>query len=107
MEDALAKAAGATLVTSRLVDLEVLVKPLQEGREETAALYRQFLSATRQLPITDTTFDQALSLRVAYRLKTPDALHLALARQYGCERFWTNDERLARAAIGLQIDVLV
>ncbi len=85
----------------------MLVKPLQEGREETAALYRQFLSATRQLPITDTTFDQALSLRVAYRLKTPDALHLALARQYGCERFWTNDERLARAAIGLQIDVLV
>ena len=106
IEAALAEAAGSTLATSRLVDLEVLVKPLQEGRDETAALYRQFLSATRQLPITDATFDQALSLRVAYRLKTPDALHLALAQQYGCERFWTNDDRLARAAVGLQIDVL-
>ncbi len=34
-------------------------------------------------------------------------LDSSIVIQHGCERFWTNDERLARAAIGLQIDVLV
>lgn len=41
-----------------------------------------------------------------YVARIEDALHLALAQQHGCERFWTNDDRLAKAAIGLQIDVL-
>ena len=98
IEHALAEVKGATLATSRLVELEVLVKPLQEGRAETAALYRDFLSAMQLLPITDETFERALSLRVLHRLKTPDALHLALAQQYSCERFWTNDSRLGTAA---------
>lgn len=56
IEHALAEVKGATLATSRLVELEVLVKPLQEGRAETAALYRDFLSAMQLLPITDETF---------------------------------------------------
>ena len=105
IESALAEAGDAGLATSRLVELEVLVKPLQEGRAETASLYRDFLGATRLLPITDETFERALSSRVRHHLKTPDALHLALAQQYACDQFWTNDARL-QAAAELSVNIL-
>ena len=105
IERALAEAKDATLATSRLVELEVLVKPLQEGRAETAALYRRFLNSMRLLPITDETFERALSLRVLHRLKTPDALHMALAQQYSCDQLWTNDARLGAVA-GPGVNVL-
>lgn len=105
IEDALVGAKGAVLATSPLVQLEVLVKPLQDERADIASLYRRFLSATRLLSITDATFERALELRVQYRLKTPDALHLAVARQYGCDRFWTNDSRLAAAAGDISVNI--
>lgn len=63
-------------------------------------------SATRLLPIDKETFERALRLRVGFRLKTPDALHLAVAHQFGCEAFWTNDNRLAAAAGQLNVNIL-
>jgi len=45
-------------------------------------------------------FDLATELRARQGLKTPDALHLAAALHTGCDEFWTNDERLVRAASG-------
>lgn len=86
--------------------LEVLCKPLQDDRSEIVALYRRFLAATRTLVIDNQTFDLALDLRVRHRLKTPDALHLAVAQQHHCDYFWTNDNRLAAAAGAMSIDLL-
>lgn len=106
IERALASATGGVLATSPLVRLEVLVKPIQDGREDLVALYRQFLAASRSLSITDATFAQALELRVRHRLKTPDALHLAVAQLAECDQFWTNDNRLAAAAGGLSLNIL-
>jgi predicted nucleic acid-binding protein len=37
--------------------------------------------------------DLAGTLRTKYRLKTPDALHLATAVQWGAERFHTNNSK--------------
>jgi predicted nucleic acid-binding protein len=31
-------------------------------------------------------------------LKTPDALHLAIAIHANCSEFWTNDKKLVKAA---------
>ena len=59
------------------------------------------------LPITDAIYDEALQLRARFRLKTPDALHLATAQHYGCTAFWTNDDRLKDAAGALAVNLLV
>lgn len=93
--------------TSPLVRLEVLVKPMQTASHDLVDLFRQFLSTTRNLSITDATFDHALELRTRHHLKTPDALHLAIARQYQCDQFWTNDNRLRDAAGDLSVNILL
>jgi predicted nucleic acid-binding protein len=106
IERALTNAKDGVIAISPLVQLEVLVKPLQEERADIVALYRRFLETVRSLSIDDTTFDLALNLRVRYRLKTPDALHLAVAIQYKCDQFWTNDNRLSNAASSMSVNLL-
>ncbi len=92
--------------TSPLVRLEVLVKPMQSAGHGLVELFHQFMNTTRNLSINDATFDQALELRARHHLKTPDALHLAVARQYQCDQFWTNDNRLRDAAGELSVNIL-
>jgi predicted nucleic acid-binding protein len=106
IEFALSQSSGSILATSALVQLEVLVKPMQDGRNDLITLYRQFLNTSRALPISDATFMLALELRAQYRLKTPDALHLAVARQHNCDLLWTNDNRLAAAAGEQSVNIL-
>ncbi len=43
--------------------------------------------------VDDETADLAGALRVKYRLRTPDALHLATAVLWGADRFHTNNRR--------------
>jgi len=43
------------------------------------------LSRQTWLPIDDAIFAQTLDLRSRFRLKAPDALHLATAQQHGCD----------------------
>jgi predicted nucleic acid-binding protein len=106
IERALTNATDITLAISPLVKLEVLVKPLQDGRVDLIALYRRFLGTAHSLSVNDATFDLALELRARHRLKTPDALHLAIANQHSCNQFWTNDNRLAVAAGSLNVNLL-
>lgn len=58
------------------------------------------------LPIPETIYEQALQLKATHRLKTPDALHLAIALYHGCTDFWTNDNRLNIAASDLAVNIL-
>jgi predicted nucleic acid-binding protein len=95
------------LTVSPLLRLEVLVKPLQNGNTQLQKQYEDFLAQQVWLPIPDTVYDKALRLRSAYRLKTPDALHLAIAQYHECTDFWTNDDRLAMAANDLAVSILV
>lgn len=106
IEKSLSRSIGSILATSALVRLEVLTKPMQDGQDEIVALYRQFLDSTRNLSINDASFSIALELRAKHRLKTPDALHLAVALIHHCDAFWTNDNRLAAAAAGLSVNLL-
>lgn len=66
-----------------------------------------FIAQQVWLPIPETVYDQALELRAACRLKTPDALHLAIAHHHGCTDFWTNDDRLNIAARDLAVNIMV
>ena len=102
----LANLSEYQLAVSPLLRMEVLVKPLQEGNTLLQQRYENFLAQQIWLPIPETVYEQALQLRATYRLKTPDALHLAIARYHGCTDFWTNDDRLNTAAGELAVNVL-
>lgn len=97
---------GAELAVSPLVRLEVLVRPLRDGDEDLAQLYRLFLAEQLMLDMPEEVYDAALSLRAKHTLKTPDALHLATAQHHGCSQFWTNDDRLGKVAGGLALNIL-
>ena len=105
MRDHLAANLDAILCVSPLVRLEVLVKPLAEGDQALASDYTEFLAAQEWLSIGDRDFEMATRLRAGYRLKTPDALHLATTRRHGCTELWTNDDRLNHAATGMAVNI--
>ncbi|WP_022887105.1 type II toxin-antitoxin system VapC family toxin [Glaciibacter superstes] len=102
----LADAADETVAISPLVTLECLVKPL---RDENLSLHDHYLAALdefQQLSVDESHFIRAAELRARYGLKTPEALHLAVAQLSGCDQLWTNDGRLASASRGLAVDVI-
>lgn len=102
----LAQNGDAVLCVSPLVRMEVLIKPLRESSALLVADYEEFLAAQNWLRINDSSFEQALQMRVRHGLKTPDALHLATAQQHGCDEFWTNDDRLNKVAGDMAVNVL-
>jgi predicted nucleic acid-binding protein len=97
LHERIASHADATFCVSALTRLEVLTRPLREGDEALARRYEAFLGAHELLAMDDAVINAALPWRVS-GLKTPDALHVALAKQHECTAFWTNDDRLAKAA---------
>ena len=95
----LAAAHDARFAVSALTRLEVLTGPLRNQDKALVTRFEVFLAAHRMLPINDLVVNEALALRVA-GLKTPDALHMALAQHHGCTALWTNDDRLAKILPG-------
>ena len=99
--------AGETVVAiSPLVKLECLVGPL---RGDNLALHDHYLQAFERFAFVELGEQQylrAAELRARHGLRTPDALHLAMAQLSGCDQLWTNDSRLAAASHGLAVDVL-
>lgn len=92
----------AILCHTALTELECRVEPLRNGKQDLLSQYDRLFASplTRRIDLDDSVYRQATELRAEQRLKTPDALHLAAALQYGCESFWTRDDRLARAVSG-------
>ena len=101
------EANGAVTVVSELTRLECRVHPLALGRADMLSDYDSFFDhiGLYWQSLDRPVFDLATRLRAEFRLKTPDALHLAAALSAGCRRFITNDHRLARAAAE-QIEVV-
>lgn len=88
-----AKVKAVEIISSDLALMETLVGPLKSGNAALALAYEQLYqqAQTRLLPITHPILREAAQLRATTRLKTPDALHAATARQAGCVLFVTND----------------
>jgi predicted nucleic acid-binding protein len=102
-----AKGKTIEIVSSELVLMETLVGPLKNGDTGLAKAYEQLFqqAQTRLLPITQPILREAARLRAATKLKTPDAIHLATARQAGCTLFVTNDAGF-RGLVGLPLVIL-
>jgi predicted nucleic acid-binding protein len=83
-----------------------LVVPLRTANTTLLQRYELFFQQQIILDIKPSIYRSAAALRSRHRLKIPDALHLATADHYGCNEFWTNDDRLNKAATNKAINLL-
>ena len=89
--------AKFTFVTSTVSLLEVLVKPLRDGRNDIAQQYRDILTKAMWNEMHDLTSDVAevaAKFRANYNLRTPDAIQIASALSTKSNYFLTNDAKL-------------
>ncbi len=102
-----AQAGQFSVVSSELVVLETLVRPLREGDSFLESLFRSLFEANevRLIAATRSLWEEAARLRAETGLKTPDALHAASALQAECTLFVTNDGDFRRVQ-GLPVVVL-
>ncbi len=89
---------GKTIYSSELVRLEARLQAVRDGHADLLARYDSYFARCRLVRFDRPLFDLASQLRIQHRIKTPDALHLAAALTAACDQFWTNDDRLAKAA---------
>ncbi len=107
IESLLASHPDAILHVSSLTEMECLVLPLRNQNQPLIEKFRDWFGTVVVLSNEREVFQQAAQLRADHKsLKTPDAVHLATAQHYGCDEFWTNDDRLAKAAPNLARNVL-
>ena len=88
---------GFSFITSSITLLEVLVKPLKEGKSDIANQYRNILTKApgiEVLDVTSFTSEIAAYLRAKYSFRTPDAIQLATSIEAGADYFLTNDNRI-------------
>jgi predicted nucleic acid-binding protein len=91
---------GDQLVTSALTLGEVLVKPIEEQREDLRRAYEQALtSAAVIVPLDRAAAVKYASIRKDRSIRPPDAIQLACAAQVGVDLFITNDERLSQKVV--------
>ncbi len=87
-----------SFITSSITLLEVLVKPLKEGKPKLVSQYKKILLGASGIHIAEISNDiaeGAARLRAKYSLKTPDAIQIATALENQVDYFFTNDHRLA------------
>ncbi len=102
-----AQDGNLTIVSSPVLVVEALVKPLRDGNTEIEMQYRELFgaNAVRLLEASYTVFEDAARLRADTGLAIPDALHATTALRAGCALFITNDTDFRRVE-GLPIVVL-
>ncbi len=89
-------AAGFSFAISDLTRLECLVRPLRQNDALLLQEFAKFHSVQKVIPLPGSAFDRAAQIRATHGFKLADALHLAAAIEFGCDRFLTNDQKLAR-----------
>jgi predicted nucleic acid-binding protein len=95
LETLLESRPEAGLFVSDLTAMECLVGPFRSKNKLLEEKYNGWFEDVTVLALTNSVFVEAARLRALHsHLKTPDALHLAVALHYDCDEFWTNDTRL-------------
>jgi predicted nucleic acid-binding protein len=97
---------GEVFAISPLVVMECLVKPLREADPRLEDDYRATFADLVSLPMPPEVFERAARLRAATGVKTPDALHWAIAHTAGCAELWTGDAHFATVSRGFAKDVI-
>jgi len=80
-----------------LVLAELLVKPLKDNNARAVKAVKDLFSKETRielLPHKRSTFETAALLRANYKIKLPDALHIATAIENHIEVFLTNDREI-------------
>ena len=88
--------------------IEVLTQPLRDLREDIVKKYRQFLLSSMNFTlysIDPIIAEKTAELRAQYRIKTPDAIQLAVGIENKGTIFITNDKDLKKIE-GIEIVVL-
>jgi predicted nucleic acid-binding protein len=104
LEQALADRPDEVFAISPLVRMECMVKPLRQPELGLAPIFQAVFPRYLNLQVPEAAYDEAARIRADHNLRTPDALHLAVARVGGCAALWTNDDRFAKAAPGFAVD---
>jgi predicted nucleic acid-binding protein len=92
-------------ITSYVTLLELLVRPIREGRFDLVDQYRTILSGKLEMvPLDEIVSIKAAELRAKYGFRTPDAIQLASVISRKGDVFVTNDKGLKRVT---EIRVLV
>jgi predicted nucleic acid-binding protein len=84
------------LFTSRLSRVECRSKPAGAGARDVLLRYDRFFQFTTMADITEEIIERATDLRARFRVRTPDAIHLATAVRERADAFLTGDGKLAR-----------
>ncbi len=107
VETLLAKHPDIIFQISGLTEMECLVMPFRNRSQLLLEKYRKWFERAAIFPSERDMFRQAAQLRADHKsLKTPDAIHLATALHYGCDEFWTNDDRLTKIAPAIARNIL-
>ena len=88
------------VIASELIFVELLPRPLRDGRRALLASYLELMQRTPRItlaPVDRRVIERAVQLRADLGLRSMDALHLATALVHDCETFLTNDQRLNAA----------
>ena len=95
---------GDELFTSALTLGEVLVKPIEAGRDELRLRYEHAINAASTvLPFDTLAAPYYAAIREDRSIRPPDAIQLACAAAAGIDLFITNDERLCQNIVqGIQ-----
>jgi predicted nucleic acid-binding protein len=97
---------GLIIQVSDLTEIECLVMPLRKANQALLEKFRQWFEKVAVLSIERKVFREAAQLRANFAgLKTPDAIHLAMALHHKVDAIWTNDDRLSSIAPGLVKDI--
>jgi predicted nucleic acid-binding protein len=93
----LVSGGALTALSSYITLLEVLIKPLREGRQDIIQQYKDIIAGSGSFtfyPVDSGIAERGAEIRATYDFRTPDALQLATASMQGAEAFLTNDKRL-------------
>lgn len=95
------------ILTSLLSRLECRVKPLRDGDTSLVATYDNYFlqPSMRLIEINRAVVERATELRVNYKFKTADAIHLASAIEEHADHFITGDKDLARC-VDVAVEVI-
>lgn len=96
-----AESGQIVIVSSELLLLEVLVKPLRDADALLQGIYRELLLESDEvelIPMQLPIIEHATRIRAAANLKAPDAIHAATALETSASLFITNDPGFTRVA---------
>ena len=88
-----AQEGNLTIVSSPVLVVEALVKPIRDGNTESEMQYRELFAANvvRLMEASYAVFEDSARLRAETGFATPDALHAATALHARYALFVTND----------------